>query len=112
MNIIFSDKTVIADTNEDVALTWTTGLKDLFDVVTPSSLITIYNVVGGIIPNTISTKYKYNTSSTDVQKINITIVKVNKTDAGLYTTNDEHRQADGCCLLVVTGMLQVYIFNM
>lgn len=108
---IFSDNTVHANTNEDVALAWTTGISDFFDIFTPL-LDIIYNVQGVISSNSQSTKYKYDKVSTDFQKINITIINLNDTDAGLYIVKNVQGQVYGCCLLVVTGMWYIYIFNM
>lgn len=106
MAFIFLDNTVNADTNEDVALAWKTGLgmMDFFSVFSPS-LEEIYFFQFGIIPNSKSTKYKYDKLTTDFQNINITIINVNETDAGLYITKDTNNNVDRCCLLVVTGML-------
>ncbi|CAG2227892.1 unnamed protein product [Mytilus edulis] len=97
-----TSNTVNADTNNDVALAWTTGFSGFFDVFTPL-LNTIYIVQSSINPNSPSTKYKYDNSTTDFQNINITIINVNETDAGLYITKDDNKHVDGCCLLVVTA---------
>lgn len=42
--------------------------------------------------------------TTDVTKINITVMQVNIIDAGLYQTVEDGK-VNGCCLLVVTGMI-------
>lgn len=42
----------------------------------------------------------------DVKAINITVIRVKKTDAGLYRSEDEAtKHVYGCCLLIVTGMI-------
>lgn len=108
--IIFVDTTFTAKTNQNVSLSWTTSLTDFFSVQTHSpytdEYYIIYVVQGGIFSrNGRTKKYIINTMTKkrDVQVINITIIQVNTSDAGLYSTGtDTH--VDGCCLLVVNSM--------
>ncbi|CAC5374230.1 unnamed protein product [Mytilus coruscus] len=97
-----TNTTFTAYINQNVALSWTTSLNDSFSVKTPSSYRTIYAVHGGsIISNDTSKKYIINTMTKELQVINITVIQVNKTDAGLYRAVTG-RKVDGCCILVVT----------
>ncbi|OPL32764.1 hypothetical protein AM593_03509, partial [Mytilus galloprovincialis] len=96
------DKTFTADINTNAALSWTTSLTDFFSVRQPVNLEIIYEVQGGsIIPNFEDSKYIFDNMSQDVKDIHITVIRVNTTDAGLYSA-DTGGKIDGCCLLIVT----------
>lgn len=109
--IIFADKTFTADINTNAALSWTTSLTDFFSVRQPVNLEIIYEVQGGsIIPNFKDSKYIFDNMSQDVKDIHITVIRVNTTDAGLYSA-DTGGKIDGCCLLIVTGMISTLSYS-
>lgn len=60
---------------------------------------------GSNVANTLSKKYKFDQKSRDINTINITVIRVETADAGLYKSVSTN--VDGCCLLVVTGMLSL-----
>ncbi|CAC5424009.1 unnamed protein product [Mytilus coruscus] len=91
-----------AEIGKDIDLSWTIIKADFFTVFDPS-LKGIYTVSGGsIFSNTQSLKYKFNNASNDVTAINITVLHLNETDAGIYIAK-EAGKVYGCCLLVVTA---------
>lgn len=66
----------------------------------------IYNAhFGANVPNTVSKKYKFGLTSKDTNTINITVIRVETADAGIYKSVASN--VDGCCLLVVTGMISL-----
>ncbi|CAC5402594.1 unnamed protein product [Mytilus coruscus] len=93
-----------ADINENIVLSWTTSMTDFFMVKSPKNVI--YHVQGyTIISNYKMEKYIFDEMSKDLSAINITVIRVNKTDAGLYSSGNDWRvdMVDGCCLLIVTS---------
>ncbi|CAG2247555.1 unnamed protein product [Mytilus edulis] len=82
-----TNKTFTADINQNVTLSWTTSLTELFNVHPPFNSTIIYNVhIGGtIILNSKGGKYIFEDNPKDVKAINITVIHVNKIDAGLYS---------------------------
>ncbi|XP_052062961.1 neural cell adhesion molecule 1-like isoform X2 [Mytilus californianus] len=97
-----TNKTFTADINQNIALSWTTSLTDFFNVRPPRSSDVIYQVQGGsIISNFEDRKYIFDKMTQDVKAINITVIRVNMTDAGLYSA-ETGGNVDGCCLLIVT----------
>lgn len=96
-----------AEIGKDVDLSWSIDSNAdffSFSVNTPSSAI-IYSVSGdSIIVNTPSLKYEFNNASKDVREVNISVLHLNETDAGIYIAK-EGEAVYGCCLLVVTGIV-------
>ncbi|CAC5392017.1 unnamed protein product [Mytilus coruscus] len=101
-----NDTTVTANIDENVTLSWTTGLtnKNYVEIKSPKSkLIFSKQYEGEIISNTKGEKYKFDEHSTDLNTINITVIHLDKADAGLYHAYDVDKETvDGCCLLVAT----------
>ncbi|CAC5390288.1 unnamed protein product [Mytilus coruscus] len=99
-----TNNTFTADINQTVALSWTTSLADFFNVRQPVKSEIIYKVQGGsIIRNSKHVNYIFDNKTQDVKAIKITVINVNKIDAGLYSAEDETSgNVDGCCLLIVT----------
>ncbi|XP_071173897.1 cell adhesion molecule CEACAM5-like [Mytilus edulis] len=99
-----TNKTFTADINQNVTLSWTTSLTEFFNVHPPFNSTIIYNVhIGGtIILNYKGGKYIFEDNPKDVKAINITVIHVNKIDAGLYSAKDDSTgNVNGCCLLIV-----------
>ncbi|CAC5401518.1 unnamed protein product [Mytilus coruscus] len=100
-----TNTTFTAAIDGNVTLSWRTSLTDFFVVMEPTG-IPIYVVHGeSIISNIVGTKFKYDVMTLDVSTINIIVMSVMKTDAGLYQSiEDGYRdmEANGCCVLVVT----------
>ncbi|XP_052062856.1 nephrin-like [Mytilus californianus] len=97
-----TNTTVTAEIEENVELSWRTGFTDnsAISVYAPTKLI--YAVqFGTLIHNSDKKKYKLGEKSKDVSTINITIIRVETTDAGLYRSRDD-LNVNRCCLLVVT----------
>lgn len=69
-----------------------------------SKVIYSIHIGNAIIRNSLKEKYKFNDIATDVRAINITVIGVSKTDAGIYRA-EKNTNVDGCCLLIVTGMI-------
>ncbi|CAC5416363.1 unnamed protein product [Mytilus coruscus] len=97
-----TNKTFTADINENVALSWTTSLTDFFSVLPPVRKPIIYEVQEDTITsNSKVRKYIFDNMTRDVKAINITVMRVNAIDAGLYSA-ESGGNVDGCCLLIVT----------
>ncbi|VDI01159.1 Hypothetical predicted protein, partial [Mytilus galloprovincialis] len=97
-----TNKIFTADINQNVTLSWTTSLTDFFSVRSASSEY-IYDVQGGsIIRNLKDSKYIFDFMTQNVKDINITVIRVNTTDAGLYSA-ETGGKVDTCCLLIVTA---------
>lgn len=108
---IFSDSIFTGDINEDVSLSWTTSMTDFFYIQSPSSAL-IYQVSGGVfVGNNNKEKHVVNSKTIDIKAINITVLHVDEKDAGLYRAEDINKNVEGCCLLVVTGMMSTFIFS-
>ncbi|XP_063442515.1 uncharacterized protein LOC134722819 [Mytilus trossulus] len=99
-----TNKTFIADINQNVTLSWTTSLTEFFNVQSAFNSTIIYGVQGGgyIISNSESGKYIFDDTQTHVKDIKVTVIHVNKIDAGLYSAETTNGNVDGCCLLIVT----------
>lgn len=113
--IIFTDKTFTADINQNVTLSWTTSLTELFNVHPPFNSTIIYNVhIGGtIILNSNGGKYIFEDNPKDVKAINITVIHVNKIDAGLYSAKDDSTgNVNGCCLLIVASKILTLSYSL
>ncbi|CAC5424010.1 unnamed protein product [Mytilus coruscus] len=99
--------TFTADIKENVALSWTTKLTDIFKVMSPIVSSIIYEVqFYSIISNSAMEKYIFDVMTKNLSAINITVIRVNRADAGLYSTETYWRReniVDGCCLLIVTS---------
>ncbi|CAC5424007.1 unnamed protein product [Mytilus coruscus] len=97
-----TENIVTADINTNVAISWTTGIKEFFSVMSPSSSVIYETDIDSIIDNSRLVKYKFNTRTNDLKAINITVINVNSKDGGLYKAKKGEIE-DGCSLLVVTG---------
>lgn len=105
LQIIFSDTTVTAKIDVNDSLIWRTTFnnRNIFTVEKDNNVIYTAHY-GNILVNSQSKKYKFDNITTDVSQINITVMQVNIIDAGLYQTVKDG-EVNGCCLLVVTGMI-------
>ncbi|VDH92933.1 Hypothetical predicted protein [Mytilus galloprovincialis] len=96
-----------AEIGKDVDLSWSidsTVNIFTFSVFTPS-LSVIYEVnadSNSIISNTQSLKYEFNNASMDLRAINIRVLHLNETDAGMYFAKQD-TNVYGCCVLVLTA---------
>ncbi|XP_071173898.1 protein turtle homolog B-like [Mytilus edulis] len=100
-----TNTTVTADINENVSLIWRTSFNNdnSFTVQQNNRSNIIYTAhFGTISVNSKTNNYKFDNMTKDISRINITVISVRKTDAGLYRTVDDNYAVDGCCLLVVT----------
>lgn len=110
MAIIFTDTKFTAEIDENVTLSWRTSLTLFNEVRGPTD--TLFQVqFGTIIPNFSKTKYIFDTPddwTLNESILNITVMNVKKTDAGLYGLFDL-RNRSRCCILVVTSMISISI---
>ncbi|XP_052062349.1 uncharacterized protein LOC127702263 isoform X3 [Mytilus californianus] len=100
-----TNNTFTADINDDAVLSWTTNKTNEFKVMAPFNSKVIYSVQFGNanIPNSGEEKYIFDKTTQDVRAINITVIRVNKADAGIYRAEGDNKHVDGCCLLIVTS---------
>ncbi|XP_076111618.1 uncharacterized protein LOC143079875 [Mytilus galloprovincialis] len=100
-----TNNTFTAGINQNVSLTWTTSFTDFFSAIAPVKSKVIYVVTGGSLSSNYENgKYIFDKMTRDVKAINITVIRVKKTDAGLYRSEDEAtKHVYGCCLLIVTA---------
>ncbi|CAG2227485.1 unnamed protein product [Mytilus edulis] len=102
-----ADKTFTADIDDNVVLSWTTSMTEQFDVMEPYKSNIIYSVQFDkmISPNFREGKYLYDKTTNDVKALNITVMGVNKADAGIYRADGStNKIVDGCCLLIITSV--------
>ncbi|CAC5373118.1 unnamed protein product [Mytilus coruscus] len=101
-----TNTTFTAAIDENVALTWRTSFSydHIFYVMKPTRGILFGVHFGSLISNNKDQeKYKFDNMPQDVRSINITVMSVKQTDAGLYGSVDDYeRNVIGCCVLVVT----------
>lgn len=73
----------------------------------------IYQVQGGfLVSNNEKNKYIFDNRTQDVKAIHVKVIRVNKADAGLYGTESQTTgNMDGCCLLIVTGMISALSYS-
>ncbi|CAC5374222.1 unnamed protein product [Mytilus coruscus] len=96
------DITFTAEIGENVALSWRTSFTKDNDFAVMVQKIVVYTAnFGNIITNFKNKKYKFVNETKDISTINITIIRVETTDAALYKSVDGSK-VDGCCLLVLT----------
>ncbi|XP_052059593.1 uncharacterized protein LOC127700214 isoform X1 [Mytilus californianus] len=102
-----TNTTFTAEIDENVALTWRTSFSydDIFYVTKHTRRILFGVYFGSRLVNNKKDqeKYKFDNMPQDERFINITVISVKQTDAGLYGSVDDYeRNAIGCCVLVVT----------
>ncbi|XP_076111831.1 hemicentin-1-like [Mytilus galloprovincialis] len=97
-----TENIIFADINENVTISWTTGIKEFFSVMSPSSSVIYETDIDSIIDNSQMVNYKFDTRTNDLKAINITVINVNSKDGGLYRAV-KSEIVDGCALLVVKG---------
>ena len=99
MDIYFSDRNVTSNISTNVTVVWKTNYN-------PTNQ-QIYGVSpGGITSSFDWTIYIYYKSPESVQDIDITVIKVNENDGGIYkskSTLGENATFDECSLLIITG---------
>lgn len=83
-------------------------MTEQFNVMEPYKSNIIYSVQFDkmISPNFREGKYLYDKTTNDVKALNITVMGVNKADAGIYRAEGStNKIVDGCCLLIITSMI-------